>query len=83
MFSSATPQYRPGTPLDSILLDGWARGFNVVQTVAEAFSSGFVVTPGEVQFVWSCEDAKYDAYCKEFNSDHSTEVADVDFGSLP
>ena len=50
------PLYRPGTPLDVIIRDGWRRDFNIRQTLLEAKQMGFAVTPFEVMDTWIALD---------------------------
>ena len=43
--------YKTGTPLTTIIQDGWARGFEATQTVEEAQASGYKVA---IEFVKTC-----------------------------
>lgn len=45
--------YKTGTPLTTIIQDGWARGFEATQTVEEAQASGYKITLEQVQSYWA------------------------------
>jgi hypothetical protein len=50
--------YRPGTTLEQILTDGWARGFAIPQTYDEAKEMGFIIKPSEIMAKWQELDAE-------------------------
>jgi len=57
-----TPAYKIGTPLAEIILDGWARGFKVPQTMEEAESMGYEVTEEEIIDAWEYQDKMFRVY---------------------
>lgn len=52
--------YRDGVKLHDIVRDGWARGFNILQTYSEAHQMGFSIDIEVIQDKWDKWDKEYE-----------------------
>lgn len=59
-----TTTYCSTATLDDILSDGWARGFEVNQTLKEAKACGFIITATDVRNAWAACDDEYASYIR-------------------
>lgn len=57
--------YKEGTNLETILDDGWSRGFAVSQTLREAKEMGYEVTESQVMIHWANLDIQYENSMKQ------------------
>lgn len=62
--SEYTKPYRPGTPRNHIIEDGWSRGFSIMQTWNELHNMGYNTDIEEVNRIWEALDKSYDFHCK-------------------
>ena len=55
-----TKVYQEGTTLQEIIKDGWARGFQVSQTLSEATDMGYTLTEESILAEWELLDKEVD-----------------------
>lgn len=52
--------YKDRVSLEEIMHDGWSRGFNPEQTLAEARDMGFTITPDLLSITWEEHQLDFD-----------------------